>query len=48
MIKKILFKGDGVYDQLKRIFMVFGTPNESVWPGVSKLSSYKCTFPNYS
>ena len=30
------------------VFLWFlGTPNESNWPGVSKLPDYKSTFPNW-
>lgn len=32
-------------DELYKIFMVLGTPNEQVWPGVSQLPDFKDTFP---
>lgn len=46
--KKVLFQGDSDLDQLYRIFRILGTPDESVWPGVTKLREYKATFPNWS
>lgn len=39
--KKPLLPGDSEYDQLMKTFMVFGTPNDDVWPGVSELPDYK-------
>jgi len=36
-----LFPGTSVSDELEKIFKVFGTPNESTWPGVSQLPDYK-------
>lgn len=42
-----LFPGDSEIDQLFRIFRVLGTPREDNWPGVSQLSDYKSTFPNW-
>lgn len=45
---KVLFKGDSEIDQLFQIFRILGTPNEKNWPGVSELSDYKTTFPNWS
>lgn len=44
---KVLFKGDSEIDQLFQIFRVLGTPDEKSWPGVSELSDYKSTFPNW-
>lgn len=46
--KKALFSGDSDIDQLYRIFRILGTPDETVWPGVTKLKEYKVTFPNWS
>jgi len=40
-----LFPGDSEIDQLFRIFRTFGTPDDSVWPGVTKLPDYQPTFP---
>lgn len=45
--KKTLFAGDSEIDQLFRIFRTLGTPNEDVWPGVSKLAIYKTDFPEW-
>lgn len=38
-----LFPGDSEIDQLFRIFRYMGTPNESIWPGVSELPDFKVT-----
>uniref|UniRef100_A0AC35U1G1 Protein kinase domain-containing protein n=1 Tax=Rhabditophanes sp. KR3021 TaxID=114890 RepID=A0AC35U1G1_9BILA len=35
-----LFPGSDVEDQLKRIFRLLGTPNESEWPAVTTLPDY--------
>ncbi|TKY57075.1 Cyclin-dependent kinase B2-2 [Spatholobus suberectus] len=35
--RQALFPGDSEQRQLLRIFRLLGTPNEEVWPGVSKL-----------
>jgi len=45
LTKKPLFPGKSEIDQLFQIFKIFGTPNESSWPGVSKLPDYKDAFP---
>ncbi|KAG6623187.1 CMGC/CDK/CDC2 protein kinase [Phytophthora cinnamomi] len=45
--KKALFPGDSEIDQLYRIFRTFGTPNETLWPGVTKLRDYAPTFPKW-
>jgi len=45
---KVLFKGDSEIDQLFQIFRILGTPDEKVWRGVSQLSDYKTTFPNWT
>ena len=45
--KKPLLPGDSEYDQLMKTFMLFGTPNDNIWPGVSELPDYKTTFPNW-
>ena len=39
--KKPLLPGDSEYDQLMKTFQIFGTPNETVWPGVSELPDFK-------
>lgn len=46
-MKTPLFSGDSEIDQLYRIFRTKGTPNDRIWPGVSKLREYKPTFPNW-
>lgn len=38
LLMEPLFTGKSEYDQLKKIFTTFGTPNEKVWPGYSSLS----------
>ncbi|XP_074652153.1 cyclin-dependent kinase 2-like [Tubulanus polymorphus] len=45
--KRPLFSGDSEIDQLFRIFRTLGTPDERLWPGVSKLPDYKSTFPKW-
>ena len=45
--KKAIFQGDSEVDQLYRIFRILGTPDEKVWPGVTKLREYRPTFPNW-
>ena len=45
--KRALFPGDSEIDQLFRIFRTLGTPNESVWPGVSRFPDFKSTFPQW-
>ncbi|DBA00375.1 TPA: hypothetical protein N0F65_000560 [Lagenidium giganteum] len=45
--KKPLFPGDSEIDQLYRIFRMLGTPDETVWPGVTKLRDYAPTFPKW-
>eukprot|EP01147_Barroeca_monosierra_P009800 gene9800-1994_t len=42
-----LFPGDSEIDQLFRIFRYMGTPNESIWPGVSELPDFKKSFPHW-
>ncbi|KAL0699814.1 hypothetical protein Bca4012_055936 [Brassica carinata] len=37
MNKQAIFSGDSELQQLLSIFRLLGTPNEQVWPGVSKL-----------
>lgn len=45
--KKPLFQGDSEIDQLFRIFRILRTPTEEIWPGVTQLTDYKTTFPNW-
>ncbi len=34
-------------DQLHKIFQLLGTPDETMWAGVSQLPDYKETFPRW-
>lgn len=45
--KSPLFRGKSEIEQLNNIFQTLGTPNEKVWPGVSKLSGFKCNFAKH-
>ncbi|RZF41774.1 hypothetical protein LSTR_LSTR012291 [Laodelphax striatellus] len=45
--RKPLFPGDSEIDQIFRIFRTMGTPDESIWPGVSHLKDYKPSFPRW-
>ncbi|GJQ69397.1 Cdk2 [Trypoxylus dichotomus] len=45
--KKALFPGDSEIDQLYKIFRLLGTPGEDIWPGVTALPDYKCSFPKW-
>jgi serine/threonine protein kinase len=42
-----LFAGDSEIDQIFKIFQMYGTPNEKVWPGITKLPDFKQTFPQF-
>eukprot|EP00879_Flechtneria_rotunda_P020210 GHRR01021251.1.p1 GENE.GHRR01021251.1~~GHRR01021251.1.p1 ORF type:complete len:221 (+),score=57.51 GHRR01021251.1:1698-2360(+) len=42
-----LFPGDSEIDELYKIFMKLGTPDESLWPGVRNLPDWKETFPKW-
>lgn len=42
------FSGDSEIDQIFRIFRTMGTPDEQVWPGVTKLPDFQPTFPQYT
>ncbi|XP_057416218.1 cyclin-dependent kinase G-2 isoform X2 [Lotus japonicus] len=42
--KEPLFNGRTEFDQLDKIFRILGTPNESIWPGFSKLPGVKVNF----
>ena len=44
---KALFPGTSHSDQLRRIFMLMGTPTEETWPGVSELPEYNVNFEMY-
>ncbi|XP_034937551.1 cyclin-dependent kinase 2 [Chelonus insularis] len=45
--RRALFPGDSEIDQLFRIFRTLGTPDETIWPGVSQLQDYKSMFPQW-
>jgi cell division cycle 2-like protein len=42
--KEPLFNGKTEFDQLDKIFRILGTPNETIWPGYSKLPGVKVNF----
>ncbi|KAG8383277.1 hypothetical protein BUALT_Bualt05G0167800 [Buddleja alternifolia] len=42
--KEPLFNGKTEFDQLDKIFKILGTPNETIWPGFSKLPGVKVNF----
>lgn len=43
-----LFPGKSEIDQLNKIFKELGTPNETIWPGYSRLPAIqKMTFAEY-
>ncbi|XVF43767.1 hypothetical protein PTKIN_Ptkin02bG0066700 [Pterospermum kingtungense] len=42
--KEPLFNGKTEFDQLDKIFRTLGTPNETIWPGFSKLPGIKVNF----
>jgi serine/threonine protein kinase len=43
-----LFPGDSEIDELHWIFKVLGTPDERVWPGVTRLPEFKRTFQRWT
>ncbi|XP_065847559.1 cyclin-dependent kinase B2-2-like [Euphorbia lathyris] len=45
--KQALFPGDSELQQLLHIFRLLGTPNEEMWPGVSKLLNWH-EYPQWS
>ncbi|XWS69202.1 hypothetical protein CRYUN_Cryun04dG0159300 [Craigia yunnanensis] len=44
LLKEPLFNGKTEFDQLDKIFRTLGTPNETIWPGFSKLPGVKVNF----
>jgi len=42
-----LFCGDSEIGQIFKIFQILGTPDDLIWPGISKLQDYKMTFPKW-
>lgn len=45
-MQQALFPGDSELQQLLHIFKFLGTPDETIWPGVSKLRDWH-EFPNW-
>ena len=45
--KKALFCGDSEIDQLYKIFILLGTPDDEIWPSVSDLAGYCPSFPKW-
>ena len=45
--KEPLFPGDSEIDQLYKIFKLLGTPNDAVWPGVTRLPEFRPFFPQW-
>jgi len=43
-----LFPGDSEIDELFKIFRLLGTPNETLWQGVSQLPDFKTNFPRWA
>ncbi|XP_020638504.2 cyclin-dependent kinase 2 isoform X1 [Pogona vitticeps] len=48
LTRRALFPGDSEIDQLFRIFRTLGTPDETVWPGVTSMPDYKSSFPKWA
>ncbi|KAJ4960418.1 hypothetical protein NE237_020328 [Protea cynaroides] len=44
LAKEPLFPGKTEVDQIDKIFKMLGTPNETIWPGLSKLPGVKVNF----
>ncbi|KAK2389319.1 cyclin-dependent kinase G-2 [Trifolium repens] len=44
LAKEPLFNGRNEFDQLNKIFRILGTPNETIWPGFSKLPQLKANY----
>ncbi|KAG5054579.1 hypothetical protein JHK85_007089 [Glycine max] len=42
--KEPLLNGKTEFEQLDKIFRILGTPNETIWPGFSKLPRVKVNF----
>eukprot|EP00996_Jenningsia_fusiforme_P001291 NODE_2182_length_1270_cov_106.416052_g1985_i0.p1 GENE.NODE_2182_length_1270_cov_106.416052_g1985_i0~~NODE_2182_length_1270_cov_106.416052_g1985_i0.p1 ORF type:complete len:311 (+),score=59.79 NODE_2182_length_1270_cov_106.416052_g1985_i0:93-1025(+) len=42
-----LFAGDSELDQLYKIFQLLGTPDETTWPGVTRLMDFSVSFPQW-
>eukprot|EP01084_Bolivina_argentea_P239650 402760_1 len=42
-----LFPGDSEIDELFQIYRILGTPNETIWPGISELPEFKPQGPRW-
>ena len=42
-----MFPGDSEIDEIFKIFRLLGTPNETLWQGVSQLPDFKTNFPKW-
>lgn len=47
MMLSPLFCGDSEIDQLYKIFRIFGTPDNTTWPGITQLPDFKSSFPRW-
>ncbi|KAL7147377.1 hypothetical protein ABFS83_06G103700 [Erythranthe nasuta] len=47
LTKKPLFNGDSEIDQLGKNYKILGTPNETIWPGLSKLPGVNANLGNH-
>jgi serine/threonine protein kinase len=49
LVLKPFFLGTSEKDQYERIFRELGTPNETIWPGITKLKNFNIEkIPDYS
>jgi cyclin-dependent kinase 12/13 len=48
LLKKSLFPGKNELDQIEKIFVICGTPNESNWPGFGSLPWASALTPRFS
>lgn len=48
ILRRPFLRGDSEIHQLLTIFKLFGTPDESSWPGVIYLEAYKPAFPQWT
>ncbi|KAG9147254.1 hypothetical protein Leryth_017995 [Lithospermum erythrorhizon] len=44
LAKEPLFNGKSEMDQIDKIYRILGTPNDTIWPGFSKLPGVKVNF----
>ena len=47
LLRRTFLKGKSEIDQLFRTFSIFGTPNETTWPGVTSLPHFSTNFPKW-